>query len=333
MTEALDAEHGEVPADLLTLFEVLEFKKMTSKMSTAALTDGAGLYVPRSAWGARAPREVHINITPVELAVHWEGPHMGDFPHSSCPTKVRGIQAYHMDQRGWDDIAYSDMVCPHGYVFEGRGLGHRTAANGTNDGNNRAYAVCYLSGDSDLFTEEAKHGFWAAAVLLGMSQRTWFPHNHYFNTSCPGPQEIGWIAIGHPDNNSPLPAPTPIPAPVPQPSPQPLADPVGERIKELQRLLGVDDDAIMGPQTQKAMQGNMLGWTGYVDRRSWPLLHGNENRALVAWVQRQCTRKIGIPNRYPDDGILGPNTNDGIVNVLGQLDGICGPVGFTNACR
>ena len=100
--------------------------------------------VPRLAWRARPPRARRRIPGPVEgVAIHWEGPPLGSFPHSLCAGKVRAIQRFHMDARGWDDIAYSAVVCPHGHVFEGRWIGIRTAANGTSYGNNRYYAVCY----------------------------------------------------------------------------------------------------------------------------------------------------------------------------------------------
>ena len=78
--------------------------------------------VTRAQWGARPPRN-RTPLNPTGATAHWEGPHMGVFPHTACPSKVRGIQAFHMDSRGWSDIAYNAIVCPHGYVFEGRGPG------------------------------------------------------------------------------------------------------------------------------------------------------------------------------------------------------------------
>src|SRR5687767_4703415 len=114
-------------------------------------------FVSRAQWGARPPRSTSRIGAPYWVALHWEGPKMGwPWDHSQCAAKVRSIQKFHMDSRGWADIAYSALYCGHGYVFEGRGLGKRTAAQGTNSGNDHYYALCYLGGENDGFPEAAK---------------------------------------------------------------------------------------------------------------------------------------------------------------------------------
>lgn len=147
--------------------------------------------ITRAQWGARAPR-----AQPPEdftgATAHWEGPHMGTFPHASCPAKVRGIQAFHMDARGWSDIAYNAVVCPHGYVFEGRGQGVRSAANGTNVGNDADGAVCYLGGEGDPFTPEGAAAMadalhWLSPGGQRHAHRDWKP------TTCPGDTIAAWV--------------------------------------------------------------------------------------------------------------------------------------------
>lgn len=91
---------------------------------------------------------------------------------------------------------------------------------------------------------------------------------------------------------------------------------------ELQKLLRVTPDGVVGPKTIAAMKRNMIGW-----HRNLP---GNRNPALVRWLQRQGNRK-GIPCAV--DGIVGPEVNHLIVKVLGQADGICGPKGYQAALR
>jgi hypothetical protein len=108
--------------------------------------------VTRAQWGARPRKGTPTPLNPTGATAHWEGPHMGTFPHDQCDDKVRGIQAFHMDGRGWSDIAYNALVCPHGYVYEGRGPGVRSAANGTDAGNDADVAVCYLGGEGDPCT-------------------------------------------------------------------------------------------------------------------------------------------------------------------------------------
>lgn len=126
---------------------------------------------------------------------------MGRFPHDKCAAKVRGIQAFHMDRRRWDDIAYSFVVCPHGAIYEGRGWGVRTAANGTDFGNDHYFAACYLGGEGDPFTEEAKQAYrfleWAFRQRYGRDPEV-RPHSSFKTTACPGPAIRTWIATGRP---------------------------------------------------------------------------------------------------------------------------------------
>ena len=105
--------------------------------------------ITRKEWGARPPR----STTPLPtsqargVALHYTASH-APASHSDCAASVRSIQAFHMDTRGWNDIAYSHIVCKHGFAFRCRGIGKRTAANGTNEANSHYYAVCVLGTDT-----------------------------------------------------------------------------------------------------------------------------------------------------------------------------------------
>lgn len=172
-------------------------------------------HVTRAQWGARPPKSAGIHQPMNSILGHWEGPRMGVFPHASCPSKVRGIQNFHMDGRGWADIAYSGMVCPHGYLFECRGPNIRTAANGTNPANDKFHALCYLSGDGDPFTDEAKLAFGEGFAWLGGHAGGLAGHRDVRPTTCPGDVVEAWIKAG-----APMPGPvTPPQPPTPQPAP------------------------------------------------------------------------------------------------------------------
>jgi len=117
-----------------------------------------------------------------------------------------------MDSRGWADIAYNFLVCPHGYTFEGRGWGRRSAANGTNDANAYYHAVCYLSGDGDPFTDLAKGQFVAvrdAWVARYQKNAVVMPHSAFVSTACPGDAIRSWIRSGLPGGSTP-PAPVEV---------------------------------------------------------------------------------------------------------------------------
>jgi hypothetical protein len=170
--------------------------------------------ITRDEWGARRPRlQTHLDPS-FGATRHWEGPHMGTFGHESCAPKVRGIQAFHMDDpdRLWSDIAYTGVVCPHGYVFEGRSLFVRTAANGTFAGNSTAYAFCYLGGEGDPFTEGGKRAMKAAMNWTrthGGAGTGRNDHNDWKATACPGAVIEAWGDGGEPitlEDDLPTPA-------------------------------------------------------------------------------------------------------------------------------
>jgi hypothetical protein len=101
-------------------------------------------YLPRSAWGARASRGgtalVASNID--GQALHWPGMAKpinatGDAGKARVASALRGWQNYHMDTRGWSDIAYQIAIDQAGRAWTLRGLNIRSGANGDADVNLR----------------------------------------------------------------------------------------------------------------------------------------------------------------------------------------------------
>ncbi len=91
------------------------------------LADGASLAPPfgiqlRSAWGARATSPASYAST-VKLAVVHHSDSSNSYSPADVPGVLRSIQAFHMDGRGWSDIAYNFVVDKYGGVWEGRGGG------------------------------------------------------------------------------------------------------------------------------------------------------------------------------------------------------------------
>jgi hypothetical protein len=94
--------------------------------------------IPRAEWGARSPRAVtHIALPTPRLWVH----HTAGSERGA--VGMRQIQAFHMDTRGWNDIAYSFVVDDHdGAIYEGRGAG--VAGGHTEGDNSRSHAICVM---------------------------------------------------------------------------------------------------------------------------------------------------------------------------------------------
>lgn len=158
-------------------------------------------FISRAAAGLRAPRSVSRNINPAAggVAFHYGGPAQNLSNHSDCIIRWRNWQIFHMN-KGWSDIAYTGGVCQHGYAFAGRGAGVRTAANGTNDGNNRFYAICWLGGEGEQPTRAALDAYdWWVQELRdkGKAGREVRAHRYFKSTGCPGNYLVAHAAVLH----------------------------------------------------------------------------------------------------------------------------------------
>lgn len=171
--------------------------------------------ITRAQWGARDPKAPAARLSTTKgVKVHYTGATESMAmvtDHSRCILRVRAIQAGHMDGNDWNDIGYSFLVCPHGDVFEGRGLHRLPAANGSglNAGH---YAVCGLVGNRGLVDP-------SPAMLSGMRDaidycresggagREIKGHRDGYSTDCPGPKLYAWVRAGAP---RPASAPTKI---------------------------------------------------------------------------------------------------------------------------
>ena len=188
--------------------------------------------IRRAEWGARPPKRVSNNIAPSSATAHWFGPspwrgaNFND--HDACYAIVRAAQNFHMDGRGWSDIAYNGLPCPHGYVFEGRGIGARSAANGTNSGNFNSYALCYVGGEGDPLTDGGKQAYLDGARWLGVRLNK--VHGDWKATACPGPEITAWVRAGAPAPGGPPPEPPPT---------QPPAQPTIETLTGVDMYIGV----------------------------------------------------------------------------------------------
>lgn len=86
----------------------------------------------------------------IGIAVHYSAAATDEFGRPE--DRWRAIQTYHMSPGGhdptkpWCDIAYN-FGFRDDKVLIGRGWDNRSAAQGTNDGNDRYIAICYLGTD------------------------------------------------------------------------------------------------------------------------------------------------------------------------------------------
>ncbi|MGW8703274.1 peptidoglycan recognition protein family protein, partial [Streptomyces eurythermus] len=88
--------------------------------------------------------KVHYEGTPVSARLLTD--------HTACIAEWQAIRKSHLAnvKENYSDVAYNYAACPHGYLLEGRGIGHRTGANGNQDLNRAHYAIVGLVGSEGL---------------------------------------------------------------------------------------------------------------------------------------------------------------------------------------
>ena len=105
--------------------------------------------ITRGEWGARNAKRRQVLRDTTSPTLHYNGPPTGldEFSDKEEEIKfLKGVQRYHMDTKGWADIAYNFLFAPSGRVYEGRGWKIRSAANGTNKGNSASHAFFLMVG-------------------------------------------------------------------------------------------------------------------------------------------------------------------------------------------
>lgn len=140
--------------------------------------------VTRTGWDARPPTSVkRITVPTPELWLH----HTATDQHG--PGGVRAIQNFHMDTRGWSDIAYSFLVDDDGTIYEGRGPA--VAGAHTHGHNTVSHAICVMGNYQNVHPTETSIRSVARLVRHG-HQHGWWPerltggHRDVGSTSCPG---------------------------------------------------------------------------------------------------------------------------------------------------
>lgn len=252
--------------------------------------------VTRAQWGARPSAQTGNSIAthPNGVLIHWEGPKVGSRDHSLCDDLVRSIQNFHMDVRGWVDIAYNFLVCEHGYIFEGRGVKRGSAANGTTEANFDYYAVCAMVGDTDAQPAALINGLREAVgycQLAGAGTHVG-GHRDVFPTDCPGDALYALVHDGNmtaldPTTDKPIgsQAASDVP-PVAAPAPAPSVPPFPGTVR-----VGSTGSAVRAVQARLAARG----WSITVDG-----IFGIKTEAVVKAFQAEKHLVV--------DGVAGPAT-------------------------
>lgn len=132
-------------------------------------------HVTPAAWGAGVDVFVHHTADP--------GPRRKD-----VRAYLRQIQSFHMDTRGWSDIAYNYLIAPDGTVWEGRGWG--VVGAHTEGHNTKSIGICFMGTfTTQTPTPAAQIAFSKLHAHLerkGARIRGTYGHGDVYATSCPG---------------------------------------------------------------------------------------------------------------------------------------------------
>ncbi len=115
------------------------------------------VYVSRASIGLRPARGGPGNLTVSRVrgaADHYPGTPkpinaVGDAGFRRVCSALRGWQAYHMDSRGWSDIAYQIAIDQEGRAYTLRGINVQSGANGNATANEDFGAVLLVLGNDE----------------------------------------------------------------------------------------------------------------------------------------------------------------------------------------
>ncbi|HUW00748.1 MAG TPA: N-acetylmuramoyl-L-alanine amidase [Acidimicrobiales bacterium] len=242
---------------------------------TDPLTGEKFSYLTRAEWGARPPKYRN------GLASTANGVFMHHTVTSIAPAASiwRAVQNFHMDTRGWADVAYSfgiDVVT--GQILEGRGIG--IAGGHTAGYNSSSHAICWIANTDDVNPTAAAKRAWLAVLHTIEARYGNGPergHRDVAQTGCPGGYGYTWLKAGFPTSGSPGEPPPPPPPPPPS----------GTRVL----AKGMVGDDVKQWQTRLAGRGYWIAADG---------AFGDLTEGVTKWFQEG--RKIDV------DGKVGPQT-------------------------
>ncbi|MDR4508914.1 MAG: peptidoglycan recognition protein [Candidatus Brocadiaceae bacterium] len=146
--------------------------------------------IPRSEWGAKSSTCRTSLKLPVAYAFIHHTAGSAPTTQSAEEAKMRAIQRYHQNDRGFCDIGYNFVIMPSGRIYEGRGWDLVGAA--TKGYNSKSLSFCWagnhetsrpttasLDAGRALLNEAMNEGYLTLAFALR-------GHRDAASTACPG---------------------------------------------------------------------------------------------------------------------------------------------------
>jgi hypothetical protein len=155
---------------------------------------------PRTDWTkARAANAHPFEPSQVRgLCVHWNGPPVPKSAFTDPRHYLEAVRRFHVNTRGWSDIAYNFAVDQRGDVWVLRGMRHRSAANGGRLVNARWVAVLAIVGRGQRPSSRMLDGIRrvAAKTRRAYPRRSAVTTHRAIRpepTACPGPDLTRWV--------------------------------------------------------------------------------------------------------------------------------------------
>lgn len=219
----------------------------------------------RAAWGAKpAKRKTPLTSANVKYCVlHWPGKTQQSDIENLVAISLRGWQAYHINGRGWSDIAYNFAVDLAGRIWELRGW---NVDGSVKNMGGKVVSILAVIGagqtPSDAMKESIVKVQEMADKKFGKKLiRTY--HGKLVSTDCPGIPLTKWAKEGFPIERHE--APNPIKWP-----PNLKKGDSGSRVKRLQKALNalgakLVADGIFGAKTLDAVKKYQMKYGLKVD--------------------------------------------------------------------
>lgn len=123
--------HGRVTVHLIRQHRTLRPAATSDDAGAAPASPDGPPVNSRSAWGAQPPRTANGVARTIRFAVVHHTAGSNDYSPSDVPAILRGVQSFHQNSRGWNDIAYNFLIDRWGGIWEGRAGGIGRAVVGS----------------------------------------------------------------------------------------------------------------------------------------------------------------------------------------------------------
>lgn len=156
--------------------------------------------VPQSIWASDGTRPVVERMKPHTKGItsvvlhHTESPNQ---PPAMEKARLVGVQRFHIEEKGWGDIAYHYLIGPSGEIYEGRDVRFQGDSGTSYDLDGRLL-VCMVGSFTEQLPEAVAMQSMVALVAAHLHKHGLTPgdvvtHRMVAATDCPGDALQAWF--------------------------------------------------------------------------------------------------------------------------------------------